>query len=310
MGWLSWKAALEIALPLFAVGVLWRPSGPRPRMAAALSREASLVLVLYAVWTYAGTFSLSNLDGAQSRGKFLWDGEQSIGLPSEVSIQKLIVGHDLIGRVLNGYYAWMHVSTLIVFLVWLFVRHRDRYSSWRMSLVLLTAICLAIQLVPVAPPRFFPELGFVDTGRVLGASVYPQLGSPGPGQLAAMPSVHVAWAALIGWAVFSVSSSRWRGLGLVHAALTALVVVATANHWWLDGIVAVAILAAIRAAGPLWTAVRRSSASAATASTSTAATAARGSANGATRVADRPRAASGREPTGGSPAVEAGRESG
>jgi PAP2 superfamily len=313
MGWLSWKAALEIAVPLLAFGVLWRTDGPRLRAATAFSREASLVLVLYAVWTSAGTFSLNNLDGAQSRGKFLWDAERSIGLPSEASIQKLIVGHDQIGRALNGYYAWMHVSTLVAFLVWLFVRHRDRYPSWRMSLVLLTSICLAIQLVPVAPPRFFPELGFVDTGRLLGDSVYPQLGSPGPGQLAAMPSVHVAWAALIGWAVFRVSSSRWRGLGLVHAVLTVFVVTATANHWWLDGIVAVGILAAIRAAGPLWATARRSSASATTASTSAsaaaAATAARGSATGAARVADRRRAASAREPAGGSPPVEAGRES-
>jgi PAP2 superfamily len=254
MGWLSWKTALEIAAALLVVGVAWRPAGSRLRTLAACSREASVVLVLYALWNYAGSFSLHNLDGATSRGRSIWDVERVMGLPSEASIQKLVVGHDQIGRVLNGYYAWMHVPALVAFLAWLFVRHRDRYPSWRMTLVLLTSICLAVQLVPVAPPRFFPELGFVDTGRVLGESVYPQFGSPGPAQLAAMPSVHVAWAVLIGWAMFRVSSSRWRGLGLVHAALTVFVVVATANHWWLDGVVAVGILAAIRAAGPLWVA--------------------------------------------------------
>ncbi len=305
MGWLSWKEALQIAAPLLVVGVVWRPGSTRLRTATAFSRETSLVLVLYAVWTSAGSFSLHNLAGATSRGKFLWDVERSIGLPSEAAIQNLIVGHDQIGRALNGYYAWMHVSTLVVFLVWLFIRHRDHYPTWRRSLVILTAVCLAIQLVPVAPPRFFAELGFVDTGRALGQSVYPQFGAPGPGQLAAMPSVHVAWAALVGWAMFRVSSSRWRVLGLVHAALTAVVVVATANHWWLDGVVAVAILVAIRAAGPLWTAARRSSASATAAST-----AARGSATGATRVADHSRAARRREPAGGSPPVQAGREGG
>ena len=41
-----------------------------------------------------------------------------------------------------------------------------------------------------------------------------------------------------------VSTSRWRWLVLAHPIATAYVVVVTANHWWLDGIVAVAILVA------------------------------------------------------------------
>jgi membrane-associated phospholipid phosphatase len=58
-----------------------------------------------------------------------------------------------------------------------------------------------------------------------------------------MPSVHVAWAVLVGYYAWRVSPSRWRYLGPAHAVLTILVVVVTGNHWWLDGIVAVAILA-------------------------------------------------------------------
>ncbi len=144
----------------------------------------------------------------------------------------------------------MHVPTLIVFLVWLFLRHRDQYPVWRTSLALLTAACVAIQLIPVAPPRMFGQLGLVNTGNAFGQSVYGPLGSAGPGQLSAMPSIHVAWAVLIGWAAVVVSSHPVRWWALAHAVLTFLVVVVTANHWWLDGIVALALLAAIRLALP------------------------------------------------------------
>ena len=57
-----------------------------------------------------------------------------------------------------------------------------------------------------------------------------------------MPSVHVGWAVFIAVAVITVSPSRWRWLVLAHPLLTTLAVVATANHWWLDGIVAAALL--------------------------------------------------------------------
>ena len=57
-----------------------------------------------------------------------------------------------------------------------------------------------------------------------------------------MPSIHVAWAALIGWAVWVVSPSKWRWVGPAHFAITFVVVAVTGNHFWLDGIVAMAIL--------------------------------------------------------------------
>ena len=57
-----------------------------------------------------------------------------------------------------------------------------------------------------------------------------------------MPSLHVGWAVLVGVAAVLISSSRWRWLVLAHPVVTLVVVAATANHWWLDGVVAVVIL--------------------------------------------------------------------
>lgn len=248
MGWMPWKDALRLTVVLLAAGVLWRPSGRWARTGTALAREAALVLGLYAFWSYLGTLQLRHIDGAMDHGRAVWDAERAMGLPSEARLQDLFLGHDAVVRFFDRYYAWVHVPALMAFLVWLFLRHRDRYPGWRTSLALLTGICFVIQITPVAPPRFYPELGFVDTAHAHGESVYGALGAPGPSQLGAMPSVHVAWAVVIAWAALSVSRSPWRWIAVAHAVMTVLVVVVTANHWWLDGIVALVILAVIRAA--------------------------------------------------------------
>ena len=44
----------------------------------------------------------------------------------------------------------------------------------------------------------------------------PRSGTPGPDQLSAMPSVHVAWAVLVALGVILFSTSRWRWLILAH----------------------------------------------------------------------------------------------
>ncbi|MGH3125514.1 MAG: phosphatase PAP2 family protein, partial [Streptosporangiaceae bacterium] len=72
--------------------------------------------------------------------------------------------------------------------------------------------------------------------------------------LSAMPSVHVGWSLLVALVVVQVSRSRWRWLALGYPVFTLLAVVVTANHFWLDGIAAAALLAlalAVQRAGRL-----------------------------------------------------------
>jgi hypothetical protein len=107
---------------------------------------------------------------------------------------------------------------------------------------MVTGLCLVIRLFPVAPPRLVANLGFIDTAVVYNQSVYGTGAGGLSDQLAAMPSIHVAWALIVTLAVVTASSSRWRWLVLVHLVLTVLAVTVTANHWWLDGIVAAVLL--------------------------------------------------------------------
>jgi hypothetical protein len=73
-------------------------------------------------------------------------------------------------------------------------------------------------------------------------SVYGPVGTGVSDQFAAMPSIHVGWAAVVSFGVFAATTSRWRWLFLLHVVLTTLAVVATGNHWWLDGFVAIGLL--------------------------------------------------------------------
>ncbi len=73
-------------------------------------------------------------------------------------------------------------------------------------------------------------------------SVYGEAGTGVSSQFAAMPSLHVAWAAVVAFGALAASTSKWRWIGMAHLVITMLVVAATGHHWWLDGIVALALL--------------------------------------------------------------------
>jgi hypothetical protein len=236
---LTWQHSLEVAAVLIVIGAVMATStNSRVRYVGAFAREAAVIGALYGVWQLANMISVTGAGDAFGRAEWIVRFERDVHLPSERSVQHLVLGHRLVVESANLYYATMHLTMMFVFLIWLFVRHRDDYRPIRQVMAWTTLGCLLVQLVPVAPPRMFP--GIVDTAMVYGQSVYAN-GLP-IDQLSAMPSIHVAWAVLVGYYVWRVSPSRWRFVGPLHAVLTILVVVVTGNHWWLDGIVGVAIL--------------------------------------------------------------------
>jgi hypothetical protein len=252
----TWQEAAAVAGILAALWGLLRLRGAAPRVQPFV-REASLIIGLYGLWQLAGDLSGSGTYAAVGRGKWIWDAERWLRLPSEHTVQRWILPHPLVAQAANLYYDTMHFTVMIVFLVWLFTRHQDVYGRWRTTLGLLTASCLLIQFLPVAPPRMIPGIGMQDTAMQYGQSVYGTVGGFDADQLSAMPSVHVGWAVLVAICVYKVSSSRWRYLGAAHAVATVFVVVATGNHFWGDGIVAVALLAAALGAQAGTRAIRR-----------------------------------------------------
>lgn len=243
---LGWQPAAALSLGLAAGSMASAYRGGRTARLAPYLRESALVAALYSLWQVAASVSVlgpAGPAGALARGRRIADWERRwLPLPSERTVQRLITGHPLLAQTANWFYAAMHFTALGALLLWLFVRHRDRYPRVRNVLVALTAACLLIQLVPVAPPRLLPQLGYVDTAAQYGQSVY-NISGISVDQLSAMPSVHVGWALLVAWTVLTVGTGKLRWWVLLHPLLTCFVVVATANHFWLDGIVAALLLA-------------------------------------------------------------------
>jgi hypothetical protein len=209
---------------------------------SALVREVALLLGLFTLWRIVGSVSILSESSAFDRGRWLWRVERSLHLPSELSLQRAVLGHPVIVQALNVFYLAAHIGGLAAFLIWLYARHRDRYRRWRNVVVAFTGVSLVIQFVSVAPPRLLTELGFVDTAKQYGQSAYDHLGAGLVDQLSSMPSVHVGWSVIVALGVISAARSRWRWLALAHPVLTSYAVVATANHFWLDGVVAAAVV--------------------------------------------------------------------
>jgi hypothetical protein len=245
---LSWRQAAVAAGGLMVASVALRATR-RERLAAAavFTQESGLVLGLFALWQLAGSLANVSPDGALARSRWIWHAERTVHLPSETTIQRLFLHHPLLIQFFNLYYDSLHFPVLVATLIWLFVRHRDRYPRIRTTLVGLTGACLLVQLIPVAPPRMLPETGLVDTAVLYHQSVYSSVAGFDPDQLSAMPSVHVGWALLVAVAIIGTRRSPWRWLAVLYPAMTTLAVIVTANHFWADGIVAGALLALVLA---------------------------------------------------------------
>jgi len=237
-------SAVVVALIMIAASAAARqlPERRWARFIAAASFETAFVCALFALWQVANRLTRGHTTGGLDRGRAVWRFERLIHLPNERSLQDLIIGHPTVVRAANYYYDTMHLTLMVVFLIWLWLRHRDQYPFYRNVIAGFTGMALLVQMVAVAPPRLIGGTGMIDTAAAYGQSVYAVIGSSIADQYAAMPSIHVGWAVLISIAVVQVSPSRWRWLAVLHGATTVFVVVATANHYWLDGIAAIGLL--------------------------------------------------------------------
>jgi hypothetical protein len=225
---------------------------------AAAAREIGIVVGLFVLWRLASAISVGGDAGAFARGRWIWRFERTLRLPSELSVQNGLLRHHDLVQAVNMFYLAAHVGGLVLFLPWLFIRHREHYRQWRNIIAVFTGVSVLIQLVSVAPPRLLPQYGFVDTGALYHESAYQHLGPGLIGQLSSMPSIHVGWAIAIAWAVISTSSSRLRWLVIAHPILTVYAVVATANHFWLDCIAAAGLVLVVHAVIALLGKSRRS----------------------------------------------------
>jgi PAP2 superfamily len=250
----SWQLSAATALILLALVLVSGPLVRRsrstwPGTVWAFGRESAVIMALLGLWQYVGGYVHTREAGALERGRQIAGLESAWHLPSELAVQRLLLPHPWLVRAADTYYAYVHLNGMALFVVWMWWRHRDVYPRMRLTVIASTLACFLVQIVPVAPPRLLPGLGYVDTAMRYGQSVYGDLGTGMANQLSAMPSVHVGWAAIVGWYVWWCAPRRWRWVGPLHTVITVLVVVGTGNHWWLDGLVAAGFVALAMLAG-------------------------------------------------------------
>ncbi|KUJ37174.1 hypothetical protein ACZ90_69580 [Streptomyces albus subsp. albus] len=240
-----------------------RPA-PRPTLLTRLRTPRrprlwfEILLIAVSYWTYSlirNSVPEQRREALRNAG-WVWDGEHALGLAFERSVNHGLdsVGWLIVG--MNYYYATLHFIVTIGVLVWIYRWHPGRYAATRLVLFTTTGVALlGYYFFPLAPPRLMPGGHFIDTvvtHRTWGSMASGNL-SQMSNQYAAMPSMHIGWSLWCAITIAILARPVWvKVLGLVYPAVTLLVIVATANHFWMDAVGGILCLALGFAVSFLW----------------------------------------------------------
>jgi membrane-associated phospholipid phosphatase len=225
-----------------------RPGRSASRKAALLDAalQALVIASLIAVYEILRVVVKGDRVAAFRHANSVWNLERTLRLPNEAHLEQPLLHHATLAKVINFYYASAHFPTIALAMAWLCFFYRPLFSRVRDVLVVLTVFALILcAAYPLAPPRLLPARdGVVDLARRFGFSVYSKNPDTDKvaNQFAAMPSLHVAYAALVAIAVILAFKSRWRWLAILYPMATTAVVLVTGNHYWLDAIVGLLLL--------------------------------------------------------------------
>src|SRR3954469_3579356 len=230
---------------------------PVPTARPRLIGELLVGLAVFGLYGLVQAWGGAGRDAVAARNAdALFALERALRLDVERPLNAWLADRHGLAAVANYEYAYTYVLSALLLLGWLWWRRPDVYRWARTSFVWLNLLGIAcFALYPLAPPRLLEGEGFVDT--VLQGGTVGSWGSPlvaHANQVAAMPSLHVAWALWVS-VVLALVHGGWRSqvISGVHVALTVLVVLATANHWSLDavgGAVAVGLAVCLAGARP------------------------------------------------------------
>jgi hypothetical protein len=227
----------------------------------ALPRVADAVLQL-GLWIaayYAYQLVRGFMDGqtavAFDHARGIVNAERNLGLFFEPGLQHWVSNHA--GWLLDGA-SWCYVNAHLLgtgaFMLWLYFARREAFPFVRNMFMIAMGIALVGYMAfPTAPPRYLPEWGFSDTVSDLVGTHAANSAGVLYNPYAAIPSMHVAFALMIGIPGARLTRTRWlRPVWYLYPVLVTFIVIVTANHFWVDAalgvLVAVASFAAAKAA--------------------------------------------------------------
>ncbi|GAU69449.1 hypothetical protein SSP35_12_00970 [Streptomyces sp. NBRC 110611] len=201
-----------------------------------------ILLIAVSYWTYSMIRNAVPEQKAEAlqNADWIWRAEHTLGIAVEHTINHAVNSVTWLIVSMNYYYATLHFIVTIGVLVWLYRWHPGRYAAARLALFVTTGIALlGYYFYPLAPPRLMPGGGFIDTvpeHGTWGSMASGNLASMS-NQYAAMPSMHIGWSLWCGITIALVAKPLWgKILGMLYPATTLLVIVSTANHFWLDAV--------------------------------------------------------------------------
>jgi membrane-associated phospholipid phosphatase len=175
--------------------------------------------------------------------------EQTLHVFVEPAVQAWARGSGFLIDAASWTYVNAQSSVTLGALVFIYLRRNKSFYFVRNMMIAAMVLALVGYMVyPTAPPRFFPEWGFFDSVSDF-AGVEPD--SPTVNALfnpyAAIPSMHVAFAVMIGLSMSRLVGHRvLRLLWRAYPVLVTFVIVATANHFLMDALLG-ALVAAVAA---------------------------------------------------------------
>jgi membrane-associated phospholipid phosphatase len=209
---------------------------PRPRLRSRWWVE--LLTIAWLCWLYDVVTNMAplRLAPALRHATGVLGLEHTLHIDPELGLDSWLAGHHTLGLVVSDYYDNAHFIVTLALLGWLWWRRADIYRPLRNTLVVTNLLAFVVfWLYPVAPPRMLD--GFTDvvaSTHAFGSWHTGALASHAD-ELAAMPSLHIAWAAWCGLVLWRLSSRRpVRAAAILYPLLTAFAVLATGNHFLLD----------------------------------------------------------------------------
>jgi len=194
---------------------------------------------VWLAWVYDATTNLAPLrvHAALAHARGVLHLEQTLGIDPERSLDHWLAGHHTLALVVSDYYDNAHFVVTFAVLGWLWWARADIYRPLRNILLLTNVLAFVVfWRFPVAPPRMLG--GFTDVVAASGA-IGSWHGSGGlashANELAALPSLHIAWASWCTLAVWQATRRVWaRVLATVYPLVTTFAVISTGNHFVLD----------------------------------------------------------------------------
>jgi hypothetical protein len=201
-----------------------------------LARDVALVLAALALCPLVALAAPD--EPPLSRTRALADAERALGLFFEPQWHAWLTARPTLLTLAGLFYVWVHVPATIGALVWARLERPHAFPLARDTFLATQLITVVGYLLwPVAPPRMLPELGFSDTLTAVYGAGGETLAHSVQSPYAAMPSGHVAFATVAAGTVFALVRSRALRAGAVlYVVLVVAVIVATANHFWLDAL--------------------------------------------------------------------------